>query len=229
MRAAFRYSILALGLLPPFLWVALEELSAANLIDLCANECGSVPANLDLFSLFAYILFTPALLVLSLGTLEERETGLRTAGLGVLLLTFYVWIFAPGLILSVSGDAFLRPVTILLPALLTMAMGYLVTTARTPKLIAFVLLAALIPTVLMIATGYPPPGVGTQYSCSETTIVNASSPYPQYANVCSPYQVPLPGPGFVNAYALWVTALATVTVVADIVFIHSHRTEKPPP
>lgn len=223
MRAVYRLSILALGLLPPVLYVALQEFAAAKLIDLCAMECDSVPANLDLYSFFVFILFTPALLIFFLGTLEERETGIRTLGLAILLLSFYGWFFVPGPSLFTSSNPFVQPVSFLLPVLLIMAMGYLIATARSPRVIVIVLLAALLPTALMQAAGYPAPGIGTQYSCSETTVVNASSPFPVSTNVCSPYQVTLAGLGFPTEYVLWVTVLAVVAAFVDIVFVHSYR------
>jgi hypothetical protein len=218
-----------MGLLPPLLYVTLQELAAAKLVDLCALECDSVPANLDFYSFFAFLLFTPALLILFLGTLEKHETGIRTAGLAILLLSFYGWFFVPGSGLFTSSNPFVQPLLLLLPVLLIMAMGYLVATARTPKVILIVLLAALLPSALLVAVGYPAPGMGTQYSCSETTIVNASSPFPVTTNVCTPYQVTLAGPGFPSEYVLWVTIFAVVAAIADIVFIHSYRSGRARP
>ncbi len=226
MRNFYRLIVLALGLLPALSFVTLQELSAANLVNLCAMECNSVASGLDLLSLFAFILFTPALLILFLGTLEQRETGLRTLGLAILLLSFYGWFFIPGSGLFTSSNAFVQPLLFLLPVTLIVGLGYLVATARTPRAIVIVLLAALIPTALLLAAGYPAPGLGTQYSCSETTVVNASSPFPEYTNVCSPYRVILAGPGFPSEYVLWVTVFASFAALVDIVFVGSYRMTK---
>jgi len=226
MRNVYRLIVLALGLLPPLSFVALQELSAANLVDLCAMECNSVASGLDLLSLFAFILFTPALLILFLGTMEARESGPRTAGLVILLFSFYGWIFIPGWGLFSGGSAFVQPIAFLLPVLLVLGLGYFVVTARTPKMIVLVLLAALLLTVLLLATGYPPPGTATQYSCSETAIVNASSPIIEYANACSPYQVALSGSGFPSEYTLWVAVFAAFAALIDIVFVGSYRMAK---
>jgi hypothetical protein len=229
MRAVYRLSTLFMALLPPLLYVTLQELAAAKLVDLCALECGSVLASLGFYSFFAYILFTPALLILFLGTLEKHETGTRTAGLAILLLSFYGWFFIPDSGVFTSSDPFVQPLLFLVPMSLIMAMGYLVATVRTPKVILIVLVAALPPAGLLVAAGYPPPGIGTQYSCSETTVVNASSPFPATTNVCTPYQVTLAGPGFPSEYVLWVTIFAAAAAIADITFIHSYRPEKTRP
>jgi hypothetical protein len=166
--------------------------------------------------------------MLFLATMEARGSGPRTAGLVILLLSFYGWIFVPGWGLFAGGSP-VQPVAFLLPVLLMLGMGYLVATARTPKMIVIVLVAALLPTALLLATGYPPSGTGTQYSCSEVAVVNASSPFIQYTNVCSPYQVALSGPGFPSEYALWVTVFASVAVLVDIFFIGSYRMVKVSP
>jgi hypothetical protein len=144
----------------------------------------------------------------------------------ILLLSFYGWIFVPGWGILAGGGPFIQPVEYFLPVLLMLGMGYLVETARTPKTIVLVLLAALLPTALLLATGYPSPGTGTQYSCSEVALVNASSPFAQYTNVCSPYQVTLSGPGFPSEYALWVTVFASFAALVDIFFVGSYRMVK---
>lgn len=226
MRTAYRLSLLTMGLLPPLLYVAFQELAAAKLVDLCAMECDSTPANLTLLSFFAFIFLTPALLITFLGTfLVLPASGKRIAGLAILLVSFYILLFAPSPSPLASNNPFVQPALVLFPLLLVMGMGYLFATARTPRVIVAVLLVALIPATLAVVAGFPAPGSATQYSCSETTVVNATSPFPEYTNACSPYQATLAGPSFPSDYAFWVTISAVVAAVVGIVFFHSYRPE----
>ena len=227
MRTVYRALVLAIGLLPPLVYVVIQELGTANLVDLCEFGCGSVWSSLDLLSIIAYLLFTPGFLILFLGSLEKRETGTRTAGLAILLLSFYgLFFFGSGSGLFAGGNEYVQPLLLLLPATLMMGLGYLVATARTAKVIVIVFLAALLGTGLLLVAGYPHPIIGTQYSCSQTEVVNASSPFPVYIDVCTPYSVALPGPGLASDYVVWLTIFAAIAAIADAVFIQSYRPQQ---
>jgi hypothetical protein len=224
MKIGLRGWTLFVGLLPPAALTVVSELGAAKLVDLCEIGCGSPFSAIQFFSLFAYALATPLILLAYISTYARSASIPRYLALGAVLLVSYLYLWSPeiGSVLNFSSNPFLQPPLLLSSVVLELSLGYIMATSKTAMMPLVVVIFALLGGAFVSLAGVHSGMYGTATSCSQSEILNASSPK-GYTLSCSSYLTP-PGPlGFAYGAILALLPVACVAALFDLFLVHSYR------
>jgi hypothetical protein len=218
VKTYLRASLLAGAVLPPAVWVILQELQAADLIRICELGCGSPASGLLFLSVVSYVVLTPALIVACLGTMGNLRQTWRALGLIAIFFLPYVLFFG-GIAFLGSPDPFLANLLPAFPVPLALALGYLVVRAN-PATLAAAILLPILPAILLAPAAFPQVTNGYTGTCSTAQFVNASSSFTTQYTSCSSVPVAVSSTNFADYY-LFLLLLTSVALAVYTTLFNS--------